>query len=112
MSNSDFEVSVENSYDERGNNAVLVKITSAAIELNVHLKLLDVKKVLSAATSDTFYCNAGESANSPVHWKRESSDEIYILVGEDQDVWDICLLIPSDTFAEIISEIRANRPNT
>jgi hypothetical protein len=111
MSNSDFEVTVEDSYDKRGNNAVLVKIATAVIELNIHLPLSHLPKVFSVANSQRFYCDAGESANSPVHWKKESPEEVYILVGDDQDVWDICLLIPNETFAEIISQIRATHPN-
>lgn len=111
MSNPDFEVTVEHSYDGRGNDAVLVKIATAVIELNIHLQFSHAQKICTSANSETFYCDAGESANSHVHWKKESAEEVYILVGDDQDVWDICLLIPSETFAEIISEIRVIHPN-
>ena len=47
----------------------------------------------------------GESANSPVHWIRGEDDVVFILIGEDQYVWDIGLTVNNEFLCKITSDI-------
>ncbi|RQQ88661.1 hypothetical protein DF134_18935 [Burkholderia stagnalis] len=104
VSNFDFEISVDPAFDRSGGKAVLVKFSAPAVELNVYVSIGDIGKVVDFGRGGCDYVLAGESANNPVHWKREEGD-VYILVGGDQDVWDVSIVANNDLIYQMIFEI-------
>lgn len=103
MSDFEFEISVDHAFDRSGGKAVLVKFSAPVVELSVYVSIADVGKVIDFGRGGD-YASAGESANSSVHWKREDGD-VYVLVGEDQEVWDFSIVINDDLLDQVISEI-------
>ena len=104
--NCEFEVTAEKAFDKEDSEAILLKVVAAIIEVNIYIKLTSIEKLVSFHRTNQNYCLAGESANSPVHWKRGDDNEVYILIGEDQEVWNIGLTVDNDVIDRIIVAIR------
>ena len=49
----------------------------------------------------------GTAAKSPAHWARGERGEFYLLVGDDDETWDVGVTLSDETFREIIKEITA-----
>ncbi|ABB07153.1 hypothetical protein [Burkholderia lata] len=104
MSDFEFDISVDHAFDRSGGKAVLIKFSAPVVELNVYVSIVDVGKIIHFGRRGSDYALVGESANSSVHWKREDGD-VYVLVGEDQEVWDFSIVINDDLLDQVISEI-------
>jgi hypothetical protein len=93
---NNFEISVEHAYNQNGEEAILVKIYSCQIEVNIWIDVSDVAGLRKFISENNPYHCAGKSANSTVHWINEGNGDLYILIGEDKDVWDIGLTVDHD----------------
>ncbi|MBJ9968585.1 hypothetical protein [Burkholderia seminalis] len=101
----DFDVSVDDAFGRDGGKAVLIKFSAPIVELNVFVSVADVGAVINFGRKGVDYVLAGESANSAVHWKRDDGD-VYILVGDDPEVWDISLVVDDGLIDRVASQIQ------
>jgi hypothetical protein len=95
---------------ERKGSAVsyLVTLQAEVFELNIRVpedEVAELKLVTASAWEDGSL-QIGESAGAPVFW---STDEgmVAILIGEDDENWDIALSVPPPVMDSIIAAIAA-----
>jgi len=91
-----------------GGKVVYVKIQSLAYELNVLLKSHDANNRLATAlplAPDEKALCAGESCGLPVHWSRDASGAIGIVIGIDDMSWDFGVWMPGSTYDTIVRMI-------
>jgi len=100
MVNANFDITIDHAFNGNGHPAFIIKIANQFI-----ISIDQVEELQKITTDSVAYIQAGESANSPVHWKKGDDGEIYILIGEDCESWDIVLTISIDLIAEIITGI-------
>ena len=105
MKVNSFEVIAEKAFDEEDRDTILVKLAMAAVEVNIHLNPTSLHRLISFHGKNQDYCLAGESADSPVHRKRGEEGEVYILIGQDQETWDVGLTVCKDVLDKIVAEI-------
>ncbi len=106
---SDYDVHIEYAWDEANAPALLIKISSAVLELNVWLPQQNAPALLAFLTGETTSLSAGMCAASAVHWARDS-DAIYMLVGVDTECWDVSLIISPDLRQALETAIRQITP--
>lgn len=109
MSSTEFCVDVAAASMEHGAPAITVTVRTGRLELNIwipqdELPLLD--QVEAASWNARGSLRIGRCANSPVFWSSEAG-EISILVGEDDETWDIGLTVPQLVFQEILRGIKS-----
>jgi hypothetical protein len=85
---------------------VLVKVQTSAWEFNFRATPEDLAAL--GAIRDTDWArrkclHVGESAGAPVHWAAEG-DNATILIGDDDETWDIALMVPVVTVDEIVTQ--------
>lgn len=93
-----------------GEEGFSVKISSPAMEINVWLSDSEAKEfssVLSHEPSSKAHC-LGSAAGSKVHWSRDADDRYYLLVGEDDDTWDIGITINKVTVNAILNALKSH----
>ncbi|ENV17065.1 hypothetical protein [Acinetobacter guillouiae] len=105
MVNANFDITIDHAFNGNGHPAFIIKIANQFIEINIYISIDQVEELKKITTDSVTCIQAGESANSPVHWKKADDGEIYILIGEDCESWDIVLTISIDLIAEIITGI-------
>ncbi|WP_434278169.1 hypothetical protein [Acinetobacter sp. CE-15] len=105
MVNANFDTTIDHAFNGNGHPAFIIKIANQYIEINIYISMDQVEELKKITTDSVAYMKAGESANSPVYWKKGDDGEIYILIGEDCESWDIVLTISIDLIAEIITGI-------
>ena len=81
-----------------------LKIQSAVIELNIWFRPEELEQLnnLENTKWENGSLKIGESANSPVWWSSKNND-VTILIGNDDETWDIALSIPT---TEILKAIK------
>lgn len=102
-----FDVIADKALLEDDTAAIAVKLSSPLIEVNVLLSREEVRclpKVLVLGKQSRGL-RLGTSANSPVHWAYGENGSIDLLIGYDDETWDIGITIPRSTFEEIINEV-------
>jgi hypothetical protein len=70
----------------------LIKLCSDFFELNIWIDAGDIEGLKDIGARKIKYYQAGKSANSAVHWVLEAQTA-YILIGDDQEAWDIALSV-------------------
>ncbi|QPS09186.1 hypothetical protein I6G66_03875 [Delftia acidovorans] len=105
MNENNFEISIDHAFDGNGDAAFLIKITNQFIEINVYIPSSQAEELKKLNLDSTEYIKLGESANSPVHWKKGDDRDLYLLIGEDCESWDIVLTISTELITEIINGI-------
>ena len=105
MNENNFEISIDHAFDGNGDAAFLLKITNQFIEINVYIPSSQAEELKKLNLDSTEYIKLGESANSPVHWKKGDDRDLYLLIGEDCESWDIVLTISTELITEIINGI-------
>ncbi|WP_183021406.1 hypothetical protein [Delftia sp. UME58] len=105
MDENNFEISIDHAFDGNGDAAFLIKITNQFIEINVYIPSSQAEELKKLNLDSTEYIKLGESANSPVHWKKGDDRDLYLLIGEDCESWDIVLTISTELITEIINGI-------
>ncbi|WP_445659095.1 hypothetical protein [Achromobacter sp. NCFB-sbj8-Ac1-l] len=103
MKTPQFRTTVERAFDKNGRGAFLIKLSTPLTEVNIYATASDIEKLDGLIHRQTDYVLAGISAASAVHWQRLNED-VYVLIGEDSEVWDICIVIDSDVVERIASE--------
>ena len=107
MSVQEFDVSAALALLSGGEEAVCLKIASPEIEVNVWL-LPDEAAELSTLPSRSQASKSlrlGLSAGGGVHWSRDAHGLYHLLVGEDDETWDIGLTVDSVTFSAILNAV-------
>ncbi|MCC7197433.1 hypothetical protein IT413_04545 [Candidatus Peregrinibacteria bacterium] len=105
MTTSNPEISINNSLLEDGQQSKSIKLASEQYEVNVHIALpqIEILKSLNQNSWDeTHAIKLGISANSNVFWVYNKSDEtLSILIGHDDQTWDISITITWNIFSKI-----------
>ena len=88
-------------------NPGLVKLQDQPRELNIWATTHELRKLAGIENTDwaqgrTF--KIGTCANAPVWWN-ERDGTVYILVGNDDVAWDMCVTIPLGTVHELLAEL-------
>ena len=99
----DVTVEARNDADNPG----LVKIQGETWELNIWATTDELRKLAGIEKTDWAQrrtLKAGTCANAPVWWN-ERDGTVYILVGNDDEAWDICVTIPLATVHQLLSEV-------
>jgi hypothetical protein len=101
-------ISVDRAFvDERP--AIAVKIQGAEYEINIVLTDDDIAildRDLPTVPNDRSL-TAGTCFDAPVHWSKDSSDHLCIMVGQDDVTWDVGVTLPIDLFGQMLQSIRA-----
>lgn len=105
-----FEVSAEDAFDRNGSAAVLIKLSAEIVEVNIYIPIDSIGEVKAFEAKAIHQCTAGQSAASPVHWKRGDEGDVYILIGDDDDTWDIGLTVNDELVSEIVESIESLLP--
>ena len=94
---------------ENGEPGVLVKIQKKRNELNIWFKLNELSKLnkVELISWENGSIKIGTSSNSSVFWSVDK-DDVSILVGQDDEIWDIGFFIKKKTLRKVITEIEKN----
>ena len=106
MSN-EFEITVDDALFEDDEEALALKLSAPLVEVNV-LFSLDEARALArvlALGGNSRGVPLGASAGSRVHWARGSDSEVYLLIGDDDQTWDVGVTLSMTTFRTIVAEI-------
>lgn len=85
-----------------------VKLQSEVFEVNIHIPATEVEelRLVASSTWEEGSMQIGESAGAPVFWSTEDG-VVALLIGEDDENWDIALSLPvavMDTIIEAIAQ--------
>jgi hypothetical protein len=97
-------VSVE-ACDADGQRFYLIKVGTAAFEINVRVAARDASRFSSVLATqwESGALRIGECAGAPVFWcAGVDRDSVSVLVGHDDQTWDVGLELPPATVGEII----------
>ena len=100
------DICVEKSYMENGDTAILIKISSDVYELNIWIELSRINDFFSFIESGQRSFFGGVSADTNVIWSRDE-DSVYVLIGGDEETWDIGFPFDKNVLKKIKSEIAA-----
>lgn len=85
-----------------------VKLSGPTAELNVCLDADDVARLEGQDAPPVIPVTAGTSAGTKVHWTATEGD-LYILVGEDAETWDIAFVCEPELFRTLVEQLRQPR---
>jgi hypothetical protein len=105
-------VTVEN-VDDSG--TFLVKIATDHVEMNVWVQEADLPKLAEVRGRrwELGALRIGRSAGTPAWWSVEAEEDgrsLSIVVGDDDESWDLNFRFPLETLDAILREIDACRP--
>ena len=91
-----------------GEQAILLKISSAKLELNVWLLPAEIHRLgtLSERAPELKSPRLGQSVGQSVHWSRDEHGRYYLLVGEDDETWDIGVALDAVEFEAILHAVK------
>ena len=84
-----------------------VKLQGETWELNIWATTDELRKLAGIEKTDWVQrstLKVGTCANAPVWWN-ERDGTVCILVGNDDEAWDMCVTIPLVTVHELLAEI-------
>jgi hypothetical protein len=108
---SPISVSLSTEADKRGNPCFILKIQKPDWEMNIWMaanELALIPKVRAAGWFERESIKLGECAGSPTFWSCEDG-HLSIMVGPDDECWDIAVALPAELIDDLIAEI--NREN-
>jgi hypothetical protein len=84
----------------------LLKLQAEVFEVNIRIPQAEVEELKLVASSrwEDGSMQIGESAGAPVFWSTEDG-VVAILIGEDDENWDIALSVPLAVMDTIIDAI-------
>src|SRR5688572_9199263 len=88
----------------------LVKISSERFELNVRIPQDEVPQLQSVTSADwnkRESIRLGQVANAAAFWCSDEDGTVSILVGHDDETWDVAVTLEGDSIAKIQAEIEA-----
>ncbi|MDR7281023.1 hypothetical protein [Catenuloplanes atrovinosus] len=105
MSERTVDVSMEAALatDESGHRPALVTLATRDWQLNIRATLEDLARLADIRAADRLSHRSlavGTTAGAPVHWAA-SNGQASLLVGADDEAWDIAVLIPLSTVEEL-----------
>jgi hypothetical protein len=89
----------------------VLKIAAPAFEMKVWIDDSDVARLSSvrnARWEDRTSICIGTTANAPAHWCSDHKT-VSVLVGDDDDDWDVAVVMQLDTFDELLAAIGRER---
>jgi len=100
-----WSVSAELAHDGNA-ESVLLKIGCSRFEANFWIPLHDLAKfkLLLETLSADESLPIGHSAGAPAFWSRGEAGLVMVVIGTDDESWDICFGLPEDVFKEILIE--------
>jgi len=93
-------------YDQARRELVLVKLSTPTWEFNFRATAADLAGLSSIGDADWQAgrsLHIGESAGAPVHWAAKE-ETATIMVGHDDQTWDIALIVPIATVDTIVAD--------
>jgi hypothetical protein len=83
-----------------------VKLQSEVFEVNIRIPADEVEelKLVASTTWEDGSMQIGEASGAPVFWSTEDG-VVALLIGEDDENWDIALSVPVAVMDEIIQAI-------
>jgi hypothetical protein len=91
-----------------GDHLLTAHFQSSQLELNVWLTRLDSNSILNGIplASEPCALTAGDSAGSKAHWAKSPEGLTFIVVGRDNETWDICLTLSVEETHDFLSLLR------
>jgi hypothetical protein len=107
MSVEAFDVSASFALLANGDEGVHLKIASPQVEINVWLLPAEAEKLgtLPALAPELKSLRLGLSLGCSVHWSRDTQGRYYLLVGKDDETWDIGLTLDTAAFEAIVNAV-------
>lgn len=105
MKSCDLDISVDDAFKKNGESAFLIKLSNKFAEVNIYIAKSQLNSLNRIYANDADSIQAGESANSPVYWRNGNDNDVYILIGDDIESWDIAFIINHGIFREIVNNI-------
>ena len=99
-----FDVSAEDAIYIDNSESILLKLSNKSSEINIYFPKDNIQEFKDFITEKTQYIKLGFILGYLAMWKRENSD-IYLLIGDDEDTWDICFIMNKLTMINILNEI-------
>jgi hypothetical protein len=103
MESPTLSISADKCYDTDGRPRFSIKIQQEPFEINITVRKEEIRlfgKVRNACWDNRGSIRFGECADAPVFWCSTSTD-ISILVGHDDETWDIAVTIPLSAIDDI-----------
>jgi hypothetical protein len=88
---------------------LLVKLQTAEWEANVHAsteELLRLSDIRSVRWSERRSISAGESAGARVYWSAGERDHANLMIGHDDETWDVSVIVPFTIIDQIVQAAR------
>lgn len=108
MKRSSLCVSISDHETADGSPRYGIKIQMDSAELNILIKLDEIdlfSEVVSASWDKRRSILIGECLGAPVHWC-STSEDVSLLVGDDDETWDIAFTLPKSILQDIQQELR------
>ncbi|WP_214318565.1 hypothetical protein [Nonomuraea sediminis] len=93
---------------------VVLKLQAEAWELNIWAPITELARLRDIRNADwnsRRSLQIGVCANASVHWA-VNGEQAHILVGQDDETWDLGVTIPLSTVDEIVSEVEQFQPES
>jgi hypothetical protein len=102
-----FDVTCEEGYLPDGSHALALKLCSPNLEVNVWLPRADAGMLAAVPGVGTRAMPLGVAAHSPVHWVRTEDGDVLLLIGDDDQTWDLAISVSATTIDAALSQIHA-----
>jgi hypothetical protein len=103
-----FDVSASAAFLASGESGVCLKIQSPHVEANFWFSRAEAKRLTALGATTAGESNQiGTSVGRPVHWSRDEASRYYVLVGEDDQTWDIALTLDEDVYNALVLAVAA-----
>ncbi|HPT50379.1 MAG TPA: hypothetical protein PKZ22_09275 [Accumulibacter sp.] len=102
-----FDVTCEEGHFPDGSHALSLKLSSPNLEVNVWLPRADAGMLATIPGVGARAMRLGLAAHSPVHWVRTEDGEVLLLIGDDDQTWDLAISVPAVTIDAALSQIHA-----
>lgn len=101
------DIAVEPAWDVASSPQLLVKLQAVGWELNIRIYPDEVPALLRVRSADwnqRATVRIGTTAGAPVFWSCRDG-ELSVLVGDDDETWDIGFTFPEKVMVELISKV-------
>jgi hypothetical protein len=89
---------------------VLLKLQADQWEANVHASaddLLRLSDIRSTSWDERRSIQAGRSAGARVYWSAGEGDDANLMIGEDDETWDVSVTVPYTVIDEVVQALRS-----
>jgi len=88
----------------------LLKLQTDEWEANVHAsgeELLRLSDLRSASWDERRSIQAGGSAGARVHWSAGEGEYANLMIGEDDETWDVLVAVPYTVIDQVVQIVRS-----